>query len=147
MSGCVTVPKEVKPSESKCQLSTKQYTLALHGNSKPYLEAVSEQSFDLLICGSGDDSITAFCHLINATIIGVSVGTFIVSGSIVIVENTVHWIEKQGVCEDSEIKVAKDKLFEQTSSASSWIVQSADEIKDWIRGFLNSSASNAVKPK
>ena len=37
MSGCVTVPKEVKPSESKCQLSTKQYTLALHGNSKPYL--------------------------------------------------------------------------------------------------------------
>jgi hypothetical protein len=136
---CVTIPKEVKPSENDCQLTTKEYTLALHGNSKPYLEAIAEQSFFLLECGSGDNAITAFCNFINITIVGVSAGTFIVSGSIVIVGNTIHWIEKQGVCDDSAIKNAKVRLFKYGTSAGGWVVQSSNDIKDWIKAFLDNS--------
>ena len=98
ISSCVTVPREVKPSENNCQLTTKQYTLSLYGNSKPYLEAISEQDFYLANCRGENHPIETLCNLINVTILGISATTFIVSGSIVIVGNTIHWIEKQAVC-------------------------------------------------
>lgn len=37
-------------------------------------------------------------------------GSFVVSGSIYVIGNTVHWLEYQGVCSDSELRKAFSKL-------------------------------------
>ena len=39
-----------------------------------------------------------------ATVVVVPVSSFIVSGSIVLVGNSIHWLESQGRCEDSYIR-------------------------------------------
>ncbi len=47
-------------------------------------------------CHGGGNSAMA-CIMVSGVIAG---GTAVVSGSIVLVGNTLHWLEKQGKCED-----------------------------------------------
>ena len=47
-----------------------------------------------------------------AVILAVSAGSVIVSGSIVLTNNTVHWLEYQGSCDDGYLKIALHKFFD-----------------------------------
>jgi hypothetical protein len=61
-----------------------------------------EEGSDALMQFASSDCHNAECLLF--TLIGVPViaaTSFIVSGSIVVIGNTLHWIEKQGTCDDS----------------------------------------------
>ncbi len=62
-----------------------------------------------------------------AVILAVSAGSFIVSGSIVLTNNTVHWLEYQGTCSDSYLNTTKqfflDSLGNPKPVPSNWQAQ------------------------
>jgi hypothetical protein len=43
-------------------------------------------------------------------------GSALISGSIVLTGNTVHWLEYQGTCSDGYLNSAKQKLFDSFGS-------------------------------
>ena len=84
LQGCVAYPKETFRNDYKrCDLVSREYHLAMNRAGLKLLE------------GAGDP----FQVLVLAGIVA-SV-TIVVSGSVVIVGNTVHFLEKQGSCDDS----------------------------------------------
>lgn len=86
LTSCTFTPKVVYDNDNgRCQLSTNKRTLELADISQ-------------LNC-SGSSSEAAVVCLGAVTVY--SAITAIVSGSIVLVGNTIHWLEKQGKCNDS----------------------------------------------
>ena len=81
VSGCFYVPKIEKNKNENCDLITKKMTIENRGEFPQ---------------GCNDE-----CLLIA---LGVTSTSYIVSGTITVVGNTIHWIEKQGRCEDSFIR-------------------------------------------
>ena len=47
-----------------------------------------------------------------ALVLAISAGSVLISGSIVLTGNTVHWLEYQGTCSDGYLNSAKQKLFD-----------------------------------
>lgn len=89
---CAFVPK-VEHSQTyakNCEMYTKEFTL----------DAISLGGLD---CG-GNTSCVAVAGLIPIT-------TFLVSGSIVLVGNTVHWLEYQGSCDEGLVQSGINKLL------------------------------------
>lgn len=86
LSSCAVVPKFTDDADnSRCNLATKKMSLDVVGAKGGN-------------CASGGGEGAAIVCLTAAGIFAI---TGIISGSIVIAGNTVHWIEKQGKCEDS----------------------------------------------
>lgn len=92
LSACVVVPVEDEVAASSCDTHTKSMSLktvtANHGNLNCHDEACL------------------------AVILAVSAGSFIVSGSIVLTNNTVHWLEYQGTCDDSFLNTTKQRFLD-----------------------------------
>ncbi len=85
LQACVAYPKQVHDKDIKrCDLVSKQYSLA-----------VKRVDRDINISGSND---LFSILLVSGVVITASA---VVSGSIVILGNTVHFLEKQGRCDDS----------------------------------------------
>ena len=78
VSGCFYVPKIEENKNENCDLITKKMSIETRGEFPQ---------------GCNDE-----CLLIA---LGVTSTSYIVSWYIAVVGNTVHWIEKQGRCEDS----------------------------------------------
>jgi hypothetical protein len=101
IQGCAAYPKVNKSVDYKrCDLLSRSYTLTV--TDKPVM---NPQSNNGGIIG-------------ELVVAGVFLGaTVVVSGSLVVVGNTVHFLEKQGRCEDSYLnrKIAEhvEPLFEK----------------------------------
>lgn len=92
LAACAFVPK-VEHSQTyakNCEMYTKELTL----------DAISLGGLD---CG-GNTSCVAVAGLIPVT-------TFLVSGSIVLVGNTVHWLEYQGSCDEGLVQSGINKFI------------------------------------
>ena len=128
---CVFMPKKVESEfyeDESCELATKKLTLDVH---------VSEGGSDLMgsmihACDGSNEPECALIVLVPVAV--VSAGSMIVSGSIVVVGNTVHWIEKQGRCDDSMTRKAVKGLVNSTKKAGGWVVKSGKELINWIKG-------------
>jgi len=85
LSSCVFVPKESEEQKyaGNCDMLTRQLTL-------------SAQKIDGHVCKSG--SSAEACLIVYGVIL--PVGSFVISGSIVLIGNTLHWIEYQGPCSE-----------------------------------------------
>ncbi len=82
--GCVAYPKSRHDADNKrCDLITKSYTLEVNESGLKVLKHTGDPIGALAISG-----------------VVFSVST-VVSGSMVVVGNTAHFLEKQGSCEDS----------------------------------------------
>jgi hypothetical protein len=80
-SGCVFYPKTVESYDPVCELRTRQMQLkseVMHGT-----------------CGGSTQSEAVGCLALAA---GITAGSAVVSGSIVVAGNTVYWLEKRGKC-------------------------------------------------
>jgi len=85
LSSCAVVPKTADDADnSRCNLATKKMSLDVVGAKGG--------------CPSGGGGAGVIVCLTAA---GVFAITGIISSSLVIAGNTIHWIEKQGKCEDS----------------------------------------------
>jgi hypothetical protein len=85
LTSCVFVPKESEKQlyAVNCNMFTRQLTL-------------SPQEIKGHICNA-DDSAEA-CLMVYGIILPVS--SFVISGSIVLIGNTIHWLEYQGPCNE-----------------------------------------------
>lgn len=104
MQSCIIfVPAYIHKNDKDCKLLSKDLTLETYGG------------FD------------ASCppEICLAPLLASAASTLVVSGSIVLVGNTVHWLERQGTCEDgylkrkaNEFKRLMTKQFEQPQHSS-----------------------------
>jgi len=83
LSSCVFVPEESEKQKyaDNCNMFTKQLTLSAH--------EIKGQ-----LCDSNESSEA--CLMVYGVIL--PVGSFVISGSIVLIGNTLHWLEYQGPC-------------------------------------------------
>lgn len=108
---CAFVPKVDNQQDyaKHCEMYTKELTL----------DAVSLGGFD---CG-GSSSCVVIASLIPVT-------TFLVSGSIVLVGNTVHWLEYQGSCDESLLQSSFNALIPSVESESLEINREAESMEN-----------------
>ena len=97
---CAFVPKVDHQQDyaKHCEMYTKELTL----------DAVSMGGLD---CG-GNSTCVAVAGIVPVT-------TFLVSGSIVLVGNTLHWLEYQGSCDEGIIQSSLDKVLPDEEEAQS----------------------------
>ena len=83
LASCVFVPETSKKQKysDTCNMFTRQLTL-------------SANEINGQLCTSNDSAEA--CLMIYGVII--PIGSFVVSGSIVLIGNTLHWLEYQGSC-------------------------------------------------
>jgi len=93
LSACAVYPKFDKEASPQCDVFSKQFTLDMAIDDETCTKA--NNGGELLLClGLSGVLFTA---------------TAVISGSIVIVGNTVHFLEQQGRCENSYIRRTLDK--------------------------------------
>jgi hypothetical protein len=100
LSGCAFFPEKMaeEATQNSCRISTPEWKLTF------------AEINDVTVCqGSGKDA--AYCLLAIGLVI--PAGSFVVSGSIVVVGNTLHWLEYQGRCKDSFLR-QQLALFKKT---------------------------------
>lgn len=103
LSACVYVPRvEEDSASSNCNTYTKSMSL----------EKI-EVHQNLSVRCNNEECLAAL--LATATV--VSAGSAIISGSIVLTGNTVHWLEYQGTCSDGYLNAAK-QLFRESLKRS-----------------------------
>ncbi|BCK86869.1 hypothetical protein MIZ01_0635 [Sideroxyarcus emersonii] len=97
LAACVVVPvvDQEEAMNSSCETYTKSMTL----RAVDFNPNCSSNNGDCL-----------------AAALAVSAGSAIISGSIVLTNNTVHWLEYQGSCSDSYLNAAKQKFLATFSS-------------------------------
>ena len=102
----LVLPKTENVSNEKCKLVTKSWTLEVHelGKQSKCDANCGDIIKGVVECSKGEDC--------NKMIAVVSVGWTVVAASVVGVGNTVHWIEKQGRCEESTVRSIVDPINE-----------------------------------
>ncbi len=118
------MPVIVLENKPKCQLVTKKLELELSDEGTTVVDGIMGS----VHCSSPECLLTL---ALSALLVPVT--SIIVSGSIVIVGNTVHWIEKQGKCEDSITQTAINGLINSTKAIGGKIIQSVDELLMWFK--------------
>ncbi len=82
---CVVTPRSVEHTDEKCGRLSKRYVLDVH----------EIESFPV-------HCINLHCEAEAMLLIGVSVVSAIVSGSVMVLGNTVHWLEEQKTCPNQD---------------------------------------------
>ena len=87
LSGCIFTPvvKQNQPYSSNCDLKTQQLTIS---------EAKRQHILNCRIMSNESDLLG--CIVIEGILLPAT--SFIVSGSIVLINNSIHWIEYKGKC-------------------------------------------------
>ncbi len=112
--------------EAECELWSREWELNVSEAEEGPL--VAGLSHSLSHCGKPE------CLLyISLVAVAIPVTSFIVSGSIVVVGNTVHWLEEQGTCDVSMTQEAIDTLVESTESVGGVMVQTGSEFIRWVK--------------
>lgn len=100
LSGCTVYPSKVPLDQgyARCELVSRQLAL-----NYEWLEANTHAN---LLRGLGDcQQSTEVCLAAYVAIIGGwTAGSAIVSGSVFLAGNTIHWLEYQGRCDDSGLR-------------------------------------------
>lgn len=55
-----------------------------------------------------------------------------IAGSVVVVGNTAHWLEKQGTCEDSLVKSSINKLYSSTLDLGGLVINSSSDFVKYL---------------
>jgi hypothetical protein len=100
IDGCVFLPK-IKSDEmvlENCETYTKKW------------ELTHKQHVDFNSCSGSSSIETGICLSLAGVI--VPAGSFIVSGSVVLIGNTLHWLEYKGRCESDVIGEDSTKLID-----------------------------------
>jgi hypothetical protein len=118
LSGCVYLPKtnDNVASINACKTFTKSMSLEKIELKKSTSESDNSSSHNSpsLGCGGGDACAKAVA-VIAAGVIIVAAGSAIISGSIVVVNNTAHWMEYQGTCSDGYLNQSKQWFLEKNT--------------------------------
>ena len=113
---CLVLPKTENVSDEKCKVVTKSWTLEVHefGKQNNCDAQCGDFVREVVECGKSED-----CIKIIAV---VSVGWTVLAASVVGLGNTVHWIEKQGRCEESTVRNSKNLLYSKTVDVGGFVL-------------------------
>ena len=125
IQSCVSVPRQVEEKYSSCKLTFHKYELAVLGSKKPYNEAMQNEIDNLPRC-DGPDFMAAACVLYLMVHQSISAVSLVVSGSIVIGNNTLYWIEKSGSCDESEVDHVKKKFIKERTTDGGRLIGGPD---------------------
>ena len=129
---CVVIPKKMDLNDGSCKLVTRQLTLEVQGEpSSAVNEAINEM--DRLSRIDCDEPV---CLLLFAPYITVGVGSTVISGSIMVVNNTIHWIEKEGRCDDGMIRSAISDLAQIAANTGGYFITKAGDLISWFKNNL-----------
>lgn len=129
VTGCFWA-KIVPENIHECKLVTKKFTLVF-----------SEKDGTDILQGTLSDhcegDARACLLAFTVAIVAIPASSFIVSGSIVVIGNTINWIEQQGRCKDSSIRTAINNLIESTKTIGGISIQSGKKIIKWFKKHLH----------
>jgi len=128
IQNCIVIPKTVPEEDQKCLLVTKSMTIDYYTSPDLIDEAVDET-----IHAISSDCHEPECLILFAPLIAISVGSFIVSGSIVVVGNTIHWIEEQGRCGDSVTRQTLVGLINSAKELGGTVIKTGMELIEWFQ--------------
>ncbi len=134
LSGCFSpMLLETQPD---CKLITKELKLTVSGEGtevlfKGMLEGLLEPS-------AGCHSPECFL-LVPLGLLAVSVTSIIVSGSIVVLGNTVHWIEREGRCYNSHTRNVINNLLNPVKNIGGEVIESANSLSTWFKQNLSTN--------
>jgi len=63
----------------------------------------------------------------------VSVGWTVVAASVVGLGNTVHWIEKQGRCEENTVRNSINRLYTTTVDVGGFVLETGNDFVDLFK--------------
>ena len=110
LAACLFVPETKPIKNNDCQLVTKKWSLEFKKAD---------------ISGRVEGEILV-------AIGAVAVGSLVVSGSVVVVGNSIHWLEQQGFCDDSITQKTVDGFVSGLKSAGGYVVSTSEELLDWL---------------
>ena len=122
LQSCVFFPRTTSENKTLCHLQPRQMELDVTDISGDFGLHHHNMHCD-------DDCLAVTL----GGIVVVSAGSAIVSGSIVVVGNTLHWLEEQGRCEESATRKAIDSIMESSLNAGGWVVESSKDLLDWMQ--------------
>ncbi|MBF0349598.1 MAG: hypothetical protein HQM11_01115 [SAR324 cluster bacterium] len=120
--------------DQKCRLVTRKMTLDL----------ADRTNSDLAVRASGEAMTRSMSQcdkpecmlIIPLSMLAIPIGSLIVSGSIVAVGNTVHWIEQQGRCDESEVQTALQTLADSLRSLGGIILDTGQNFMRWFEAQI-----------
>lgn len=95
LTGCAYHPTTAKEQKQDCNLYTKKLELE---------KTETSGNVQLNCSGQGCEAVLLAHAVIPA-------GSFIVSGSVVVVGNALHWMEREGTCDDGFLKQQMNKFL------------------------------------
>jgi hypothetical protein len=127
IGSCLVLPKTENVSDEKCKLVTKSWTLEVHelGKQSKCDANCGDIIKGVVECSKGEDCIKMIAV--------VSVGWTVVAASVVGVGNTVHWIEKQGRCEESTVRSSINRLYEKTVDVGGFVLETGSDFVDLFK--------------
>ena len=123
---CLVLPKTETASVKNCELETKSWTLEVHEiglNNECY--GCGDFVRGIIECGGKSEECITF-------VAGVSIGWTVIAGSVVVSGNTIHWLEKQGSCEDSFLNNSLNKLYSSTVELGGIVVNSSNDLINYF---------------
>lgn len=118
LQGCVYLPRTVESEEDqKCNLITRKLVI--------------ERSDDLS-AGALIGCYDVACIYVIAGALAVPTATYIVSGSVAVAGNSIHWLEREGRCDDGSIRKGMESFYMYVAALGGKIVNSGREILFWI---------------
>ena len=127
IGSCLVLPKTENVSDEKCKLVTKSWTLEVHelGKQSKCDANCGDIIKGVVECSKGEDCIKMIAV--------VSVGWTVVAASVVGVGKTVHWIEKQGRCEESTVRNSKNLLYSKTVDVGGFVLDTGNDFVDLFK--------------
>ncbi len=142
MQRCIFLPKTAPQVDQDCLLATKSMTLHMYTS-----EALIEEAVDEMVEAIASECQEPECLLVVAPIVAISVGSLVVSGSIVVTGNTIHWIEKQGRCPDSVTQQTLEGLNQTAKNMGGTVIQTGNQLIDWFRRQSSRAQTSSEEPK
>ena len=115
LSGCIMVPKTHEFQEPRCKLITKELTVTLK---------------DLDFSNANMNPVGLFG--LPFALAALFTASVVVSGSIVVAGNSIHWIEQEGTCDDGKIRNAVADLSDSLVSMGGQVMTSSKQLIDWL---------------
>jgi len=116
LTACFTVKSVEKKDEESCELVTKELEMDFNKD-------VSNG----MISGKTDP------RAMLPLLVVVPPLSFIVSGSVSVVGNAIHWIEKKGRCNDTEVQSFAEKEKETVVEKGGEVMDSGDNFAAWLK--------------
>ncbi len=111
LAACVYIPvtEQTAEAEPTCQTYTNKMTVMELRKVAARNNGRATTAYDKRdrSWGAGGCGQAEICLAIIAAAGVVAAGTYIVSGSVVVINNTAHWLEYQGTCSDSYLSSSK----------------------------------------